>query len=141
MLSVPEEGVLQLLWSFPPAFYPMPLARCLAASQLDKGLDTKELKRSEMLGAATEITCRGAFLSICLPPRAGHLLLLFCHWPRTPLTGSHWLGSWESGLPHYASTVNVTPQTAIYYHSNEPATMEGEICRLISLARPFPSSP
>lgn len=39
------------------------------------------------------------------------------------------------------NTVNVTPQTAVHYHSNEPATMEEKARKLISLQGPFASSP
>lgn len=47
----------------------------------------------------------------------------------------------ESRAASLFNTVNGTPQTAIHYHSNEPAAMEEKTHKLISLQRPFSSTP
>lgn len=64
--------------------------------------------------------------------------LLFYHWPLPGSSGQ--FRYWASKTASLFKAVSVTPHTAIHYHSNEPATMGGKICRLIPLQQPLLST-
>ena len=101
-------------------------------------------KRNEALGAGNSWWClqRGfspASVSchLELTLYCPKMLFLFYNWP---LPATRQLRYWTSKTASLFKAVSVTPHTAIHYHSNEPATMGGKICRLIPLQQPLLST-
>lgn len=86
---------------------------------------------------APDGACSGVLPSICIT-----FLLPKAFAPALSPATKHWLLRCQKArAASLFSAVDVTPQTAIHYHSNEPATMEEKKRTLISLQRPSPSTP